>query len=368
MNFKFFIGTKVLFGENCVTENKNEFKKFGKRAFVVTGKNSGKLSGALDDVAGVLENLGIDYYIFDRVENNPSLENVNEAGREARTFKADFIIGIGGGSPLDASKAVSVLAVNHIEPKELYSNVFINKPLPIIAIPTTAGTGSEVTPYSILTRRDLNTKMSFGNEDTFPQIAFEDARYTYDLPSNVTIDTAVDAFCHAMEGYLSRRSTPASDVLAQEAITIFGQCINPLINGQLDPYVREKLMYMAMLGGMVISHTGTTIIHGMGYSLTYFKDLPHGRANGLFIKEYLKFNYREASGKIDRMLELLGIAGIDEFGELLEKMLNYNCTFTEDELKQYASLTMKQKSTTYNIRTAAKQDLFEIMIKSLKAQ
>jgi len=130
MNFKFKIGTKVFFGKECVKENKAVFKDFGKRALLVTGKNSAKASGAFSDVVEVLEEYGIDYEIYDRVANNPSLENVKEGGEAARKFDADFIIGIGGGSPLDASKAVAVLATNDIEPVDLYKNVFENKPLP----------------------------------------------------------------------------------------------------------------------------------------------------------------------------------------------------------------------------------------------
>ncbi|ADU73261.1 alcohol dehydrogenase class IV [Acetivibrio thermocellus AD2] len=360
MNFKFKIGTKVFFGKECVKENKAVFKDFGKRALLVTGKNSAKASGAFSDVVEVLEEYGIDYEIYDRVANNPSLENVKEGGEAARKFDADFIIGIGGGSPLDASKAVAVLATNDIEPVDLYKNVFENKPLPIIAIPTTAGTGSEVTPYSILTRDDMKTKKSFGNEDTFPAVAFIDARYTESMSYETTVDTALDAFTHALEGYLGRRSTPVSDILAVEAIRIFGECLENLLNNKFDYDVREKLLYMSMLGGMVISHTGTTIIHGMGYSLTYFKDIPHGRANGMLVREYLKYNYEAAKEKTDNVLRLLKVPSIDAFGEIIDRLIPQKPVLTKEEIELYASLAMKQNSTLSNARTVVKEDMEEI--------
>ncbi|GAE87311.1 iron-containing alcohol dehydrogenase family protein [Acetivibrio straminisolvens] len=366
MNFKFKIGTKVLFGKECVKENKAIFKDFGKRALFVTGKNSAKASGALRDVIEVLEEYGIDYEIYDRVLNNPTLENVKEGGEAARKFNADFIIGIGGGSPLDASKAIAVLARNDIEPVDLYKNVFENKPLPIIAIPTTAGTGSEVTPYSILTRNDIKTKKSFGNEDTFPVVAFVDARYTESMSDEITIDTALDAFTHALEGYLGRRSTPVSDILAVEAIRIFGECLEDLLINKFDYDIREKLLYMSMLGGMVISHTGTTIIHGMGYSLTYFKDIPHGRANGMLVKEYLKYNYEAAKGKIDNVLGLLGVSSIEALGEIIDKLIPKKPLLTKEEIELYASLAMKQNSTLSNARTVVKEDMEEIFKNTFK--
>ena len=360
MNFKFQIATKVIFGTHCIMENRDEFAKYGRKAFIVTGRNSGKASGALEDVISALKSAGIEFAIFDKIENNPSLENVSEGGRAAASYNADFIIGIGGGSPLDAAKAVAVLAVNKMDALELFNNSFEVEPLPVIAVPTTAGTGSEVTPYCILTRNDIQTKMSFGNEYTFPKVAFMDAKYTGTLSYEVTVNTAVDALSHAVEGYLSKRSTPMSDIFAVEAIGIFGACIRSLMNNDITTHVREKLLYMAMLGGMVIAHTGTTIVHGMGYSLTYFKDIPHGKANGLLMKEYLRFNYSHAREKTDKILQLLNISDIDDFGSIMGKLLKDRLDLKEDEMELYAVLAMKQRSTGFNIREVRKEDLVEI--------
>lgn len=368
MLFKFHVGTKVYFGRNCVKDNIMEFSGYGTRAVIVTGKNSGKSSGALDDVSAIFEQLNIKYMIYDKIENNPALENIQEGAIAAASFHPHFIVGIGGGSPLDAAKAVAVLAANDIEPAELFKNAFRNKPLPVIAIPTTAGTGSEVTPYSILTRRDMQTKMSFGNEDTFPKAAFIDASYTESLPADITVNTAVDAFSHALEGYLSKRSTPVSDILAVQAIDIFGQCVSNLQRGEFDFGIREKLLYMSMLGGMVISQTGTTIVHGMGYSLTYFKNIPHGRANGLLMSEYLKFIYDNAAKKVDNVLKLLRLGSIGEFGTLMGGLLSEKVQLTEEEIRLYALLAMKQKSASYNVVPVTQEDLMRLYRQSLKGK
>ncbi len=368
MDFKFLMSTDIIFGRGCIYKNKSELRKYGTRAFIVTGNNSAKKSGALDDVIITLKENGSEFAIFDKVENNPSIESVVSGAKEAAIFNADYIIGIGGGSPLDAAKAIAVLAVNDMEPSELFKNSFPNKPLPVIAIPTTAGTGSEVTQYSILTRKDMSTKMGFGNEHTFPKLAFMDARYTETLSSEVTVNTAIDALSHAVEGYLSKRSTTISDAFALEAIGIFGRCIDSLRKDTFDYETREQLLYMAMLGGIVIAQTGTTIIHGMGYSLTYFKEVPHGKANGILMREYFKYNYKEAKEKTDKLLNLLNLNSIDEFGETIERLLNiekFILNVSEQEIMEYASLTMKQKSTSYNIRDVKEEELVELFKKSL---
>ncbi len=361
MHFQYLMPTKLFFGRGSIEQNSSELSAFGKTAMIVTGGNSAKLSGALSDICDVLDGQGIEYFIFDKVENNPSPKTVKAGGDAAKRAGADFIIGIGGGSPLDAAKAVAVLAVNDIDPLELYTNDFKNKPLPIIAVPTTAGTGSEVTPYSILTRDDLNTKMSFGNIDTFPKVAYLDSVYTESLPYHVTVNTAVDAFSHCLEGYLSRRSTPVSDVLASDGITIFGKCLESLIQREIDSDVRDNLLYMSMLGGIVISQTGTTVLHGMGYNLTYFKDVPHGKANGLLLAPYLRFNYPSAKEKIDNVLRMLGVKTIDEIGEKLSSILGEQPAVTDEEIERYAAITMKQKSTASNIRQVEASDIKKIM-------
>jgi len=367
MQFKFNIGTKVFFGKGCLQQNKQELKQYGRRAVIVTGKHSAAKSGALDDMISVLKDNNIEYTIFDKIKNNPTFDNISEGGKVAADYKADFIIGIGGGSPLDASKAIAVLAVNDIDPLDLYKNKFERKPLPIIAVPTTAGTGSEVTPYSILTRDDLQTKKSFGNDDTFPSVAFVDATYTESLPYNVTVDTAIDALSHAVEGYISKRSTVISDVLAAEAMQTFAKCLNNLIANEIDYNIREKLIYASMIAGMVIAQTGTTIVHGLGYSLTYFHDVPHGRANGMLMKEYLKYNYPAATQKIDNILKFLGMDSIDQFGDALKKLIE-PISITREEVELFSSLAFKQKSTGYNIRTVEQEDLKAILERSLKVQ
>jgi alcohol dehydrogenase class IV len=363
MQFKFHMPVRAYFAEGCIRQYGSEMAAFGKKAMIVTGGRSAKASGALDDICEVLKGLGIDFMIFDKVENNPSTANAAEGGAAARRYGADFVIGIGGGSPLDAAKAVAVLASNDIEPEQLFKNNFENKPLPIVAVPTTAGTGSEVTPYSVLTRKEFETKGSFGTPDTFPAIAFLDPVYTESLPAAVTVNTALDALSHCIEGYLSKRSTPVSDILAREGIRLFGECRESLVDGQITRDVRGQLLYVSMLGGMVIAHTGTTIVHGAGYNYTYFKDIPHGRANGYLMAEYLRFNYSHAADKTENILELLGFKDIDGFDAFVASLIGKAPSLSGEEISKYASITMSQRSTSYNIRPVQARDIEELFRK-----
>lgn len=365
MQFRYFMPTKVYMGVDCIKQNLNEFGLWGKRALLVTGRNSARLSGALADVTGALDQIGIAYQLFDQIEENPTLAAVETGGQAAREFRPDMIIAIGGGSPLDASKAIAVLAVNNITARSLYDGAFATRPLPIIAVPITAGTGSEVTPYSILTDNERQTKRSFAHPDIFPKVAFLDARYTQTQPWEVTVNSAVDALSHAIEGYLSRKSTPASDCLALEAIRAFGAVQQPLAAGSLQLDQRETLLYASLLGGMVIAQTATTAVHALGYSLTYFHDVPHGRANGLLLGEYLKFNETAVPGKIGNVLAALDLQTIDDFKDLMKRLLPNEEIYTEKEISEFAGIASKAPNTANTPRQPELAELQQLLRASL---
>lgn len=364
MEFKFNLTPQIFFGKDSFKKNSFVLLELGKRVFIATGKKSGVESGAIADIIAFCKTNFIEYYIFNEIENNPSLENIEKASKVCREFNADYIIGVGGGSPLDASKAIAVLATNEIEPIKLFENNFKNKPLKIISIPTTSGTGSEITPYSIITRHDMQTKMSFASMDIFPKYSFNDPNYTMNLSYELTVSTAIDALTHALEGYISKRNVEIADIFAIEAFKNFGECIEALVDNSITYDIREKLMYISMLGGMVISHTGTTIMHGLGYSLTYYKGIQHGTANGIFFKEYLNMNYEFAKDKIDNFIKLLKLKSIDEFGEIIYKLIG-NIEINEEEFKKIVDISMTQKSLAYNIKKLDRNDIENIVRKSL---
>lgn len=350
--FTFLMPTKIIAGENAVRNNSADLI-LGKRAMIVTGRSSAKKSGALDDVIAVLKDNNIPYTIYDDVENNPTIENCAAGGSAARKFSADFLIGIGGGSPLDATKAIAVYAANepiegsNFELFDIYNvDRYPRKPLPMAAVPTTAGTGSEVTPYSILTLHKLKTKKSFGTPDVFYKTAFIDGRYTLDLPLQIARNTAVDAMCHLIEGYTNKKSSPSSDYIALEGLRIIGKNIDSLIDGSNTVESCTELLWASSLGGMVISQTGTTIVHSMGYQLTYYKDIPHGRANGLLLPEYLKRTNAVLPEKISAVLKALKMNSIDELCKILSGILPYTESISAAEISDWAETSIRAKNVS----------------------
>ncbi|OQB15202.1 MAG: Alcohol dehydrogenase 2 [Firmicutes bacterium ADurb.Bin193] len=357
----FFMPVKVISGDGCVVENYSEFSKLGKRAVIVTGRSSARKSGALFDIEDALNKAGVTYTLFDKIENNPSVETVLEGGVFAREFGADFIIACGGGSPLDAGKAIAA-AYHGLSRKDLLGGNF-SFALPIIAIPTTAGTGSEVTQYSILTDNEDETKVSIAKYDLFPKTAFLDAKYTEALGVADTVNTAIDALSHAVEGYLSNYSTDLSDFIALEAIKIIGKKL-PYLNGRLSKKDREDLLYASMISGIVISQTKTTALHKMGYPLTYYKNIPHGRANGLMFGEYLRVLERLGVKKVNDCICAMNIGGVDDFCRIMSDLMKPSGEITAAEAKSYSEGVIKHSVMNYTPGNMTVEDIEYIYTKS----
>lgn len=361
--FKYLMPTKVIVGENSVKENAEDMI-LGTKCMIVTGKTSGAKSGALSDVTDVLKEKGIEYLVYDCIGNNPTIEECEKGGKAAREFGADFLIGIGGGSPLDACKAIAVYAVNDIEMYDIFKGNFKVKPLPMAAVPTTAGTGSETTPYSILTLHNINNKQSFSHPDVFYKVAFLDGRYTLNLPLQVARNTAIDALSHLLEGFTDKKASAASDYIALEGLRIIGKYAGNLKNGKFSIQICTELLWAASLGGMVISQTGTTIVHSMGYALTYHKDIPHGMANGLLLGEYLERARLVLPEKVDAAMAALSM-DIDEFKSFLSECLPCDVKFCEDELTEWSKVSINAKNVAVCPFDITREDEIEIYKKCL---
>ncbi len=365
MEFKYYMPVKTFFGRNCIEKNSQELSLLGKKALIVTGKHSAEKNGSLADVTKTLDNLKIPYSHYNRIEPNPSVEDVREGALFAKESEADFIIAIGGGSPLDAAKGIAILAVNDIDDETLFGGIYSSRPLPIAAVPTTAGTGSEVTPYSILTYSKISNKRSIGCEDIFPRVSFLDPSYTETLSTETTINTAVDALSHAIEGYLAVRATVVIKPYAMESIRLIGECIPELKETRINGSVRDKLLYASMLAGIVIAHTGTTAVHGMGYPLTYHRDIDHGRANGLLLYHFLKFA-EPSTDKIPHIIAAMGMNNVDEFGAALDRLLGEKETLSEAEITEFTKTVMAAKNIANTTPRPEEKDIRKIFEDSFR--
>lgn len=362
--FSYFMPTKMVYGQGVVREAGASLA-LGRKALIVTGKSSAGLSGALDDVLAVLPG---EYVIFDQVENNPSVDTVIKGGRMAKEEGCDYVLAIGGGSPLDAAKVMAVLAVNDTHPMDLYKMGWKTRALPIVAIPTTAGTGSEVTQYAVLTIDEEETKKGLGGPDLFPRVSYLDPKYTESLPMDVTIDTAVDALSHLVESYLAKRATTASDLVALQGIALWGTAIEALRQGKVDLETRDALLLASSLGGIAIAQTGTALVHALGYSLTYFDGLPHGRANAVTMRAYLDYTKKVAPERVETILELLGLGSTEAFGELMGDLFAAHIgtlKLSADAIEKYVTKAMLTNNIKNSLGEPAEAELTEIMEKSI---
>ncbi len=341
-----YIPTHVFLGKGCIAENAHCFTAYGSKALIVTGKTSAKASGALQDVIDALSQCGITWKLFDEVENNPSVATCSRGGQIAKEFGAEFIVAIGGGSPMDAAKAIAAYATNDIAPLALFDAKFENKLLPLVAIPLTAGTGSEVTPYSVLTVPEVENKKSFAHKDCFPKLAFLDPAYLQSLSRDVLLDTTADALSHALESMLCKRSSPASCVYAEAALKHLAQAIPGVIAGTLD---YETLLLASCLAGMAISHTGTVVVHSMGYMLTYYKNVPHGRANALLLPRFIELCAEHVPERLEPVLKAYGAKDSEELCNAIRQLTAKTVKLTADEVNAYAAKAITAKNVSQNL-------------------
>ncbi len=361
MSFQLYIPTHIVGGEHCLREHA-ELLRQGRHALLVTGKTSARKSGVLDDLIPLLTQAGIYVTIFDQITANPLLETCYEGGRTAARCGADFVIGIGGGSPIDAAKAIACFAANPaMEPMDLFEpEKRIHPALPILAIPTTAGTGTEANPYSIMTLPDRERKKTYSAPEAWARVAFLDPRYTASLSAPNTMSTALDAFAHALESYLSPKANEVSQMMALYAARkIWG-----VIGGEPGAYtmeMRRDLMDAACAAGIAISITGTGFPHPMGYSITLLDGVPHGFACALFGGDYLAYNERTEEGreKLTRFYETVGVDG-EALKAALPRLSGVKLRFTEKQIARRVKLISGAKNYQNSPYVLSVEEMYDI--------
>ncbi|MBQ7597838.1 MAG: iron-containing alcohol dehydrogenase [Clostridia bacterium] len=321
MDFNLSIPAKVLSGNGVVLKNTALFSSLGKRCLIVTGGKSAVLSGALDDVTAALTQEHITYSVFDRIGPNPLLSACHAAGTLAREEGAAFLIGIGGGSALDAAKAAAVYAANaDFAPEDIYT-----KPrksvLPFLLIGTTAGTGSEVGKVSVLTNDSTGRKKSISGDDLYPVLTFADPRYTASMPYAVTVSTALDALSHALEGYCSPKCGDIPSLFAEKAVALLWDGLTRLeaTHALPDTNEREALYYGSLYAGITLAYCGTGFPHPLGYVLTENFGTPHGFACAAFLPEFMQRAAIYSPKRCEKILSAMG-TDLDSFSKTVRAL------------------------------------------------
>jgi len=297
------VPTRIVFGPGVFDALAEHSKSLGSRPLLVTGKNSARRIGALDRALVQLEHASV----FDAVEENPGTSTCERGAELCRQLGCDHVIAIGGGSPMDAAKVIAGLAVNKGSCADHFgSGGLQDGALPVIAVPTTAGTGSEVTPYAVLVDETVKTKRTITSKALFPRVTLLDPDLTKTMPREVTIHTGLDVLSQVMEGMVSKKSTPMGDALALDACRRVREFLPRAARHGEDMEARAEMLYASMLSGCVIAQSGTTLVHGMGYYYTLECGVAHGLANGLLLTPVFRYNAHHAPDKVSALVASLG--------------------------------------------------------------
>ncbi len=287
--FAHHMPTRLIFGPGSIERLSDEVARIRHRCLIVTGRRSARLSGLLEKVQDALLSAQIESVLFDQVEPNPTLSTITDGAKLAQEKQIKWILGIGGGSALDAAKAIALTAANGSDIKEFVCGARpARPPLPLVVVPTTSGTGSEVTPYSVVTDPAECDKFGISNPHLFPRVAILDPELTTSMPEKVSVDTGLDALSHAVEALLSSLRSPFSDMYATEAIElVFKSLPSVREDGSFIPG-RSSMQLAACLAGMAITDARTLVPHALSYPITVFYDIPHGRACCLLLPAFLE--------------------------------------------------------------------------------
>lgn len=313
IDFDFSIPTKVLFGVGKLDELKRE-DLFGKLALVVaSAEDAARGSDTLDRVLTALKHQNIDYMIFDKVRQNPSKAHVMEAAQFARDNFCDVVIGVGGASVIDSAKAIALMARN---PGDLWDYVVTgsgkglpvkNKALPIVAVITTAGTGSEIDPWLDITNEDAREKIGFGVPSTFPRLSVVDPELTVSVPPFLTAIQGFDAFFHAVEGFIAEIATPISEAFSLQTIRLIYKNLPKAVRDGSDIEARTNIALAGLLSGMVQSTSSCTSQHSMEHAMSaYHPELPHGAGLLMISDAYFSFFAKYVPDRFIKMAHMMG--------------------------------------------------------------
>lgn len=379
-----YVPTMFFFGRNVLRDRGGEIlPRYGKRAYIITSRFiEDRENLALKDALALLESLGIACGYTEEVEENPSIRSIVQMMPEVRAFQPDFLLGVGGGSAIDSAKAVSVLLEHPAEMDNVpdatrsfyegslpHDAVYSEGRLPVFAVPTTAGTGAEVTAFSVITNEETHAKLAISHP-VFCVAAFLDGRYIEGAPSLILHTGAMDALAHAAESYVNKKGEAMNRRYAEIAFSLFAQVKDALLAGTLDSEDYDRLVMMSNNAGKAFMRAGTTIPHGMGYALSTFKGVNHGLSCSVTLGEYLKiFKEPENQARAARVAELCGFGSLDEMADYMAEIIrrDLHITVTEEEIRDWSQrfFSMKYRLTKHP-EEITEADVYRIYRQSLK--
>jgi alcohol dehydrogenase class IV len=376
----FLMPARTIIGSGASEQVGEETKKLGvKKALIVTDKIMCKIN-ALEGIKKSLEKNNIEFAIYDGVAVEPTLEIVQEGIKAYRDNQCDFLLAVGGGSPIDTAKAISVMVTN---PGSIENYMGAGKVAkagsPLIAIPTTAGTGSEVTPYTIITDTNRNVKMLISTPFVMPQVAIVDPLMTLSCPRGLTATVGLDALTHAIEAYVSLKAQPLTDIFCLSAIKLLsGNLRQAWANGN-NIEAREKTMLGAYQAGVAFSNSSVALVHGMSRPIGAYFHVPHGASNAVLLKTVIEFSLignplryaqiaqamgEDISGKTELEAAQLAVKSVDRLIKDIKVPSTRELGVDKDKLDQLAPKMTEDAiasgSPSNTPRQATKEEIIEL--------
>lgn len=310
----FVIPNHTVVGTNVLGEAAPLLKKMGNKAFIVTGRHVA-VSDMMKQLTALLDENGIDCVIFDGITGEPTDTMIEKGVEMLKSSGCDFIIGIGGGSPLDSAKAIAAMAVNEGSIADYNGKEITGEILPLAAIPTTAGTGSEATKFTVITDSEKGIKMLLKGDVLVPKLAIVDSSFTVGAPKSVTSATGLDALTHAVEAYTSRKAFSMTDTLAVSAVKRIMKYLPIAYRESDNSLAREQMSIAALEAGICINNSSVTIVHGMSRPIGALFHVPHGMSNAMLLKECLSFAVSGAYEKFANLGRETGVASDSDSDE-----------------------------------------------------
>ena len=374
--FGFTLPTEIVYGPGVLGRLPEEMKRIGcARPVIITDAGILK-AGIADRVKELAESAGFECIVYSGVEPNPKDVNCEECAREARAFGADSLIAVGGGSPIDCAKAVGVLLAHDAEKIKPYEGkTAATKPQPpLIAIPTTAGTGSELTFSAVITDTENHYKMTVKSPFTAAKLALCDPELTISVPPMVTASTGVDALTHAIEGYTANCGEPIADAFALYSIELIYHNLETAVKDGTNLPARSAMLMGSMLGGMSFSHSDVASVHCVAESLGGMYDLPHGMCNAIFLPYVMEYNMDYCVEKYARVAQAMGFIFTDprEGARMAVQAVKDLCravglpdfrslNVKTGDFETIAEMSAKNISTESNPRPMSKADYMEVL-------
>lgn len=310
----FVIPNHTVVGTNVLGEAAPLLKKMGNKAFIVTGRHVA-VSDMMKQLTALLDENGIDCVIFDGITGEPTDTMIENGVEMLKSSGCDFIIGIGGGSPLDSAKAIAAMTVNEGSIADYNGKEITGEILPLAAIPTTAGTGSEATKFTVITDSEKGIKMLLKGDVLVPKLAIVDSSFTVGTPKSVTSATGLDALTHAVEAYTSRKAFSMTDTLAVSAVKRIMKYLPIAYKEPDNSLAREQMSIAALEAGICINNSSVTIVHGMSRPIGALFHVPHGMSNAMLLKECLSFAVSGAYEKFANLGRETGVASDSDSDE-----------------------------------------------------